>query len=177
MGPLPLTPRGNEHIVMIVDHFTKWVECIPLPSQTGEVTARAAVNGFFSRFGFPFEIFSDQGRNFDGKLFTAMCEAVHIHTARTTPYRPCANGQVEHYNRTLMDAVHCFIGDAQEQWDLNLPQIAMALRASVNRSTGYTANKIMLGFEVNTPAYPVFPHVTRQPTQPEGCVADMTSKL
>ena len=36
LGPLPQTPRGNEHILMMVDQFTKWVECIPLPSQKVE---------------------------------------------------------------------------------------------------------------------------------------------
>ena len=66
MGPLPRTPRGNEHILMMVDQFTKWVECVPLPSKTAEVTARAAVNEFFSRFGYPLQIHSDQGRNFEG---------------------------------------------------------------------------------------------------------------
>jgi hypothetical protein len=49
IGPLPRTERGNEHILMMVDQFTKWVECIPLPSQSAEETARAAVNQFFSR--------------------------------------------------------------------------------------------------------------------------------
>jgi transposase InsO family protein len=177
MGPLPLTPRGNEHVLMIVDQFTKWVECFPLPSQTAEVTARAAVNGFFSRFGYPFEIFSDQGRNFESKLFTAMCEALHIHKTRTTPYRPSANGQVERHNRTLMDAVRCFIGDSQDQWDLNLHQIAGALRASVNRSTGYTPNKMMLGCEVNSPAYLMFPQVSGPPLDPDSHVAKLTSTL
>jgi hypothetical protein len=37
IGPLPRTERGNEHILMMVDQFTKWVECIPLPSQSAEV--------------------------------------------------------------------------------------------------------------------------------------------
>ena len=57
IGPLPKTAQGNEHILMMVDQFTKWVECIPLPSQTAEVTAHAAVGGFFCRFGYPFQIF------------------------------------------------------------------------------------------------------------------------
>lgn len=29
VGPLPKTDRGNEHILMMVDQFTKWVECVP----------------------------------------------------------------------------------------------------------------------------------------------------
>ena len=32
---------------MMVDQFTKWVECVPLPSQKAEVTARAAIDDFF----------------------------------------------------------------------------------------------------------------------------------
>ena len=34
------------------------------------------------------------------------CNALQIHKSRTTTYRPSANGQVERYNRTLMDAVN-----------------------------------------------------------------------
>ncbi|VDI61435.1 Hypothetical predicted protein [Mytilus galloprovincialis] len=47
MGPLPKTKQNNEHILMMTDQFTKWTECIPLPSQTAEVTAQAAINEFF----------------------------------------------------------------------------------------------------------------------------------
>ena len=86
LGSIPRTERGNEHILMMVDQFTKWVECIPLPSQSAEETARAAVNQFFSRFGCPFQVFTDQGRNFESSLFREMCELLHIHKSRTTPY-------------------------------------------------------------------------------------------
>ena len=110
LGPLPKTPRGNEYVLVMVDQFTKWVECIPLPNHSAIETARAAVNNFFSRFGMPFQVFSDQGRNFESKLFTEICKILEIHKARTTPYRPSSNGQCERYNRTLMDAIWCFIG-------------------------------------------------------------------
>lgn len=75
------------HILMMVDQFTKWVECIPLPSQTAEETAQAAVNEFFSRFGNPFQVYSDQGQNFESALLRELCNLLHFHKARTTPYR------------------------------------------------------------------------------------------
>ena len=177
LGPLPKTPRGNEHILMMVDQFTKWVKCVPLPSQTAEVTAKAAVDNFFSRFGCPFQIFSDQGRNFESKLFTALCDALQIHKSRTTPYRPSANGQAERYNRSLMDAIRCFIGKSQNQWDLHLQQIAGALRSSVNRSTGYTANRLMLGRKINLPAHLMFPHPATKTTDVNEYVAKLTSSI
>eukprot|EP00057_Strongylocentrotus_purpuratus_P009803 XP_011664277.1 PREDICTED: uncharacterized protein LOC105438300 [Strongylocentrotus purpuratus] len=141
----------------MVDQFTKWVECIPLPSQTAEETARAAVGKFFCRFGYPFAVFTDQGRNFESKLFKGVCKVLLIHKAKTTPYRPSGNGQVERYNRTLMDAVRCYVGRNQNEWDKYLPQISGALRATVNRNTGYTANRLMLGREVNQPAHLMYP--------------------
>lgn len=59
MGPLPKTKRGNEYVLMKVDQFTKWTECSPLPSQTADITAQAAINEFCARFGYPFQIFTD----------------------------------------------------------------------------------------------------------------------
>ena len=72
IGPLPKTKRCKEHCLMMVDQFTKWVECVPLPSKKADVTATAAIEAFFTRFGYPFQIHSDQERNFEGKLFEAM---------------------------------------------------------------------------------------------------------
>ena len=162
LGPLPKTARGNEYVLMIVDQFTKWVECLPLPSQTAEQTAAALVDQFIARFGCPLQIFTDRGSNFESNLFTEVCELLRIHKTRTTPYRPSANGQVERYNRTLMDAVRCFVGRNQASWDLLMPQIAAALRSSVNRHTGYTPNKLMFGREVNTPVDLLFATVTNR---------------
>ena len=168
--------RGNEHILMIVDQFTKWVECIPLPSQTAEVTAQAVVNDFFERFGYAFEILTDMGRNFESKLFSAICQAMQIHKPKTTPYRRSTNGQVERFNRTLMDAVRCFVDGHQRNWDIHLAQIAGALRSSVNRSTWLTPNKMMLGREVNQPVDLLFPMKTSE-VSPDEHVAELQNSI
>jgi len=177
LGPLPRTSNGNEHCLMMVDQFTKWVECVPLPSQKAEVAAKAAIDTFFTRFGYPFQLFSDQGRNFQSKVFEAVCKALQIHKARTTPYRPSSNGQVERFNRTLMDAVRCFIGKTHNKWDEKVQQIAGAIRASVNRSTGYTPNKLMLGREVNTPAQLMFPMATDKHEDVDEFVCDLLGTI
>ena len=65
LGPLPKSSRRNEYIWVMVNQFTIWIECVPFPSQTAEVTAHAAVCEFFARFGYPFYIHTDQGRNFE----------------------------------------------------------------------------------------------------------------
>ena len=49
-----------------------------------------------------------------------------------------------------MDAVRCFVRE-QDEWDLYLAQILSAMPSSINRSTGFTPNRVMLGREVVTP--------------------------
>ena len=52
--------------------------------------------------------------------------------------------------------LRCFT-KKNSQWDEHLALITGALRASVNRQTGLTPNKLMLGSEVNIPLDLMFP--------------------
>ena len=68
MGPLPETTRGNKHILVIMDHFTKWCEAVPTKDQKASTVAPILVNKIFSRFGPPTVLHSDQGANFESNL-------------------------------------------------------------------------------------------------------------
>ena len=68
LGPFPPSEQGNKYILVMVDQFTKWVEIHALPDVTAIGTAKCAVDQFFSRFGTPLQIHTDQGGNFDGNL-------------------------------------------------------------------------------------------------------------
>ena len=151
LGPFTPSDKGNQYVLMIVDQFTKWLECFPLPCQSAEETAKCVVNGFISRLGCPIEIHTDQGRNFDGNLFASVCELLQISKSRTTPYRPCSNGQVERYNRTLLQLIRSFLRSNQKSWDEHLQQLAGAIRSTINRTTGFTPNLMMLGREILLP--------------------------
>ena len=102
---------------MIVENVTKWVMCVPLLSQNAEITARTGISESFGRIGYPYEFFTDQGRNFESEWFCEICKL--FHKARTTPYKPSVKGQVERYNRTLMDAARCYV-DGQHRSGTNI---------------------------------------------------------
>ena len=51
------------------DYFTKWVEAYPMKDQEAKTAAEVFVREFVSRKGVPMIIHSDQGRNFESKLF------------------------------------------------------------------------------------------------------------
>ena len=51
----------------------------------------------------------------------------------------------------------CYVDKAQNCWDEHLTQIAGALRSAVNRNSGFTAKKLMLGWGVNIPVDLFYP--------------------
>ena len=71
---------------------------------------------------------------------------------RTTPYRPSSNGQVEWKNREILNKIRCYLETKQTHWDNEVSIIGMALRAIVNRTTGFTPNMMMLRREVTLPS-------------------------
>lgn len=151
LGPLPETPDGNKYILTVTDHFTNWVEAIPLPNQTAITVANALLKEVISRFGCPATLHSDQGTNFESQILHEMCEFFHIKKTRSSPRHPQGNGKTERFNRTLISMIKCFIKDDKTEWDRNLNCITAAYRASTHEVTGMTPNLLMLGREVRTP--------------------------
>ena len=153
LGPLTETHGGNEYVLVIGDYFTKWMEAYAIPDQQAETVATKIVEEFVCRFGVPLELHSDQGRNFELTVFREMCKILGISKTRTTPYNPKSDGMVERYNRTIVNAVSLMIQphQGQKDWDVYLPYVGLAYRASVQESTGESPNMMMLGREVNLP--------------------------
>lgn len=77
-----------------------------------------------------------------------------------------------------MDAVRCYIDKAQDCWDEHLAQIAGAFRSAVNRNSRFTANKLMLCREVNTPASLMYRSPLQEgPADIETYVRDLEDKI
>ena len=94
VGPFPPTANGNKYI-FVCDYFTKRVECYALPDHQAQTVADAVVSNFVSRYGVPSVIYSDQGREFESRLFEEVCQLLGIEKTRTTPYHPQSDGLVE----------------------------------------------------------------------------------
>ena len=84
MGPFPLSRQENRYIPVLVDYFIRWVEAFPLPDQKAETVALKVVMNFICGFGAPFELHTDQGRNFESTLFGEVCKLLEIHKTRMT---------------------------------------------------------------------------------------------
>ena len=156
LGPLPITERGNRYILLLTDHFTKYVEIMAVPDMTAEVCAARILNEYVSRWGCPLSIHSDQGRTYESRIFKEMCRMLEVRKTRTSVRNPKGNGQSERFNRTLIKMIKAYLCGEQKNWDLHLGCLAGAYRATPNESTKMTPNLLTIGREVRLPAELVF---------------------
>jgi len=146
LSGLPVAADGSKYILVLCDHFTKWVEAYPLPDQEASTCMRAAYEGFFSRFGYPLQIHTDQGRNFESTLFKEICAMTGVTKSRTTPFHPRSDGLTERANRTILQMLRTTCHDDPTCWPSKLPVVLSAYRMTQHKATGITPNMAMLYF-------------------------------
>ena len=71
------------------------MEAYTCEKHKAETIATALLEGFIGRFGIPHTIHTDQGRDFESKLFKELCKLLDIEKTRTTPWHPQRDGMVE----------------------------------------------------------------------------------
>lgn len=69
LGPLPKTWQGNRYILVIGEHFTRWVDAYPIGDETSNIIAEKLVRGFFLHVGISLEIHSEHSTKKDKSRF------------------------------------------------------------------------------------------------------------
>lgn len=146
VGPLP-TSRGYSHILSIQDHFTKWVELVPMTSISAEAVSTAFIKHWVYRLGPPVCLHSDRGAQFESDVLAEVCKIFNIQKSRTTAYHPQGNGILERFHRFLKDQIRIFGG----QWVDALPHIRFMYNITPHSSTGASPWEIVFGFAPQIP--------------------------
>ena len=108
MGPLPCSPTGHQHLLVIVDHLSKFCLLFPLKRATGRVLA-AVLRHVFCTFGAPARLLSDNAPNMLSTSISKLLSDWGIKHSLTTPYHPQTNW-CERVNRNLKSFLACFSG-------------------------------------------------------------------
>jgi len=90
-NPLNLIPQHNRYVLVMIEHFSKWLEFVPLPYHSNERITYAFLDMVFNKFGAQAKILIDKGIQFHGE-FHELCEKALINHCTTSRNHPKAYG-------------------------------------------------------------------------------------
>ena len=94
------------------------------------------LNKVIGRFGCPLNLHSDQGRNYEGKVFAELCKSLEIQKTRTSPGNPRCNSQAECFNRTLLKMIKAYLKGEQRNWASTLVALLQHTKEQYMRIQG-----------------------------------------
>ena len=136
---------GFEYVLVISDHFTRWVQLYATKNKSATAAADRIFKDYVLQHGFPARIHHDQGREFENQLFHRLEKLSGMKRSRTTPYHPSGNGMVERCNRTIINMLKTLGSKEKSNWKAHLPSLAFAYNSTVCKSTGFSPYYLMFG--------------------------------
>ena len=122
-------------MMIVTDYYTKYTRVFPLRDHKAATCAMVFVRGWVLYLGVPLMLHSDQGREFESDLWQEMCHYLAICKIRTNPYRPQSDGQVERFNRTLVQVLKPLVNENMDDWDEQVEFVVHAYNSTVLAST------------------------------------------
>ena len=147
VGPLPRSKKGNQFILTIIDRMSRYPEGIPLRNVKAKTIVECLIC-FFTRFGLPKVIQTDNGSYFKGNYFKEHISSLGIKHYTSTPYHPESQDVVERMHQTLKSILKKMSIDEVTRWDEKLPYALFALRAATNESVGFSPFNLVFGHKV-----------------------------
>lgn len=150
VGPLPRTKSGSQYLLTIMCTATRFPEAVPLR----KITARAiikALTKFFTTFGLPKIVQTDQGSNFLSKVFRNALKALGVSHIVSSAYHPESQGALERWHQTLKSALRKYCLETGNEWDDGVPLVLFALREARQESLGFSPSELVFGHNVRGP--------------------------
>ena len=148
---------GTVKVLVVTDHFTRFTRAFVIKNERARTVADTLWKGFFSVFGVPGRLISDQGRNFESTLIAELCKILDVEKVRTSPYHPQGNGQVERANQTIIRMLKKLTAKEKERWHLHLPSVTHAYNCTRSAVTGFSPYYLMFGTRPRIPVDVFFP--------------------
>ena len=150
VGPLPKTKSGNQYMLTIMCTSTRFPEAIPLRNIKAKTIVKALVK-FFTLFGLPKSVQSDQGSNFMSGLFQQVMDQLGIKQYRSSAYHPESQGALERFHQTFKNMIRTYCFDTEKHWDEGIHFLLFAVRESIQESLGFSPFELVFGHTVRGP--------------------------
>ena len=157
MGPFSKVVGNRKYHLVGTNYFTKWVETEPLANIRDVDAKRFVWKNIVTQFGVSHVLISDNGLQFDSKIFRRYCGELGITNRYSTHAYPQGNGQLETVNKVIVSGLKKRLDDAKGKWVEELPHVLWTYRTTPRRSTGETHFSMTYGTEAVIPLETGFP--------------------
>ena len=140
-GPLPESNKGDCYVLTCQDGFSKFAVAHPIPCKEAEVVANQLIETWITKFGCPETIHSDQGTEFENKIWHALCDRLEIQKTHTPSYNPNSN-IMERFHRTLNQILHVYLTHKEKSWYRYVDTAAFAYNPKINKTTMNSLRKL-----------------------------------
>ena len=150
VGPLPKARSGNQYLLTIMCASTRFPEAIPLRNISSKTICKALIK-FFTIFGLPRSLQSDQGSNFMARTFQQVMYQLGIKQHTSSAYHPESQGALERFHQTLKTMMKRYCLENSKDWDEGIHLLLFAIRESVQESLGFSPYELIFGHHVRGP--------------------------
>ena len=164
VGPLPKTRKGNQYLLTIMCSSTRYPEAIPLRNISSKVIVNELTK-FFTKFGIPGSVQSDQGTNFTSKLFKEAMKMLGVKHYLSSPYHPESQGALERFHQTLKSMLTKYCFETEKDWDDGVPYMLFYTREACQESLGFSPNELLFGRELRGPLKLLYESWTEEPNR------------
>lgn len=149
VGPMETTKKQYNHILVVVDAFSKFAWLYPTKSTgSGEVIDRLQKQAAI--FGNPARIITDRGSAFTSHEFGDYCTKEGIQHLLIATGVPRGNGQVERIHRIVIPMLTKLSIENPQNWYRHVDKVQRTINNTPSRSTGSTPFEIMTGLKMRT---------------------------
>ena len=145
VGPFPKAVGNKKYLLVCIDYFTKWVEIEPLANIKDVDVKRFIWKNIVTRFGVPYVLISDNGLQFDSKVFRKYYSDLGIKNRYSTPAYPQGNEQAETVNKVIVNELKKRLDNAKGKWVEELPHVLWTYQTMPRKSTRETPFSMIWG--------------------------------
>jgi transposase InsO family protein len=180
IGPVAKDNFGNEHIIVVIDCFTRWVELYPVPD-TSAISAARALLAHVGRWGVPGTLRSDRGSQFVNEIIKDLSTLLVLEHQTTIAYSKEENATVERANKEVLRHLRAIIFEqkVKENWSMDqLPLVMRILNSEQKKSIGISPAEILFGNTIELSRRILYPApVEETDDEPKRTLSDHVEKL
>ena len=133
VGPLKPTKKVYTSLLTV---YTRWVTAWLVKNQKDQTVIKHLIRDYFPDRGMPSGVHTDNGPTYIAHVSQTTMAAFDVRTTTTPVHTPKGN-TVERFHRKMKRKLTALIHEFEDEWDEALAATLLAMKTSVNHTTGF----------------------------------------